>query len=260
MAHKVNRFKGLLFETQDYKSVEEQLKRKWKVKEGQLWSLGQHKMYVGAAGTKHARRALITQFGKGKMRVDGICTDPPYDLDVAIVARIMRRYSDKAVVLASDNIAFGLANHWRMRLDFIWIHDEPRSINAESRPVYHHNHIIILTDDLDRTQRIPHGSKGLDKEIRTGWRRPRPGFSSVVYVGTRAYYRNHGKGVFLFEEMLAGFKKWKVVVDPFLGYGTTIIAAENLGKVCLGAEIRAEAAAITLERVNQMGLCKPRLL
>src|SRR6266446_895407 len=220
-SHKVNRWKGLLFNDSDYSSIEDQLKEKWKVKKGQLWKLGKHRLYVGNAGGNNAREKFSDFIGYIETQdmgrefpqgipaeldhIIGVCTDPPYDLVIDTAAKIIGYYANKAVVLASDNMAFGLANTWTMKLDFIWIHDEPRSIGAESRPVYYHNHIVVLTKD---------------KDTRTGWTRPRPNFSSVIYVGTRAYYKNHGKSVFLFKEMLGGFKKWKVIVDPFVGYGT----------------------------------------
>jgi DNA modification methylase len=39
-----------------------------------------------------------------------------------------------------------------------------------------------------------------------------------------------------------------IVVDPFLGSGTTMIACENLGRKCRGCEISPEYVAVILER------------
>lgn len=265
--HRINRWKGLLFDEQDYSSAEEQLQQKWKTKKGQTWKLGDHELYIGNAAGERAfdtfesfliealdirldqddgRQTADSYLSEHAAEIDrhiGICTDPPYDLDITETSMILSRYSDRAVVLASDNIAFGLARIWNMKLDMIWIHDEPRSLGMKSRPVYYHNHIIVL-------------ARG---EAKAGWVRPRPNFSSVIYVGTKAYFKNHGKGVMLFEEMMAGFKKWKVVIDPFAGYGTSFLAAENLGKRCFGIEIDPKIAAVALERVSKSGI-KPRLL
>ena len=43
--------------------------------------------------------------------------------------------------------------------------------------------------------------------------------------------------------------------DPFLGSGTTLIAAENLGRRCFGMEISPEYVAVALERATKLG-CK----
>lgn len=46
----------------------------------------------------------------------------------------------------------------------------------------------------------------------------------------------------------------QAVYDPFLGSGTTMVAAEQLGRVCHGAEIDPGYAAVVLERLTGMGL------
>ena len=44
------------------------------------------------------------------------------------------------------------------------------------------------------------------------------------------------------------------VYDPFLGAGTTMVAAERLGRSCYGIELSPEWCAVTLERLDHMGL------
>jgi len=50
-----------------------------------------------------------------------------------------------------------------------------------------------------------------------------------------------------------------IVLDPFAGSGTTIIACQNLGRKCRAIEIAPGYVAVTLERLSQMGL-EPRLV
>jgi site-specific DNA-methyltransferase (adenine-specific) len=45
--------------------------------------------------------------------------------------------------------------------------------------------------------------------------------------------------------------------EPFLGSGTTMVAAEQLGRHCYGMELAPESVAVALERLAQMGL-EPR--
>ena len=49
-------------------------------------------------------------------------------------------------------------------------------------------------------------------------------------------------------------KQGETVYDPFLGSGTTCVAAENLGRVCFGSEICEKYVAVTLERLQGLGL------
>jgi DNA modification methylase len=39
-----------------------------------------------------------------------------------------------------------------------------------------------------------------------------------------------------------------IILDPFVGSGTTILACEQLGRKCLAMDIDPEAVAVTLER------------
>ena len=47
------------------------------------------------------------------------------------------------------------------------------------------------------------------------------------------------------------------VYDPFLGSGTTLIAAEQLGRICYGMEISPAYVAVILQRAKDVGL-EPR--
>jgi DNA modification methylase len=50
-----------------------------------------------------------------------------------------------------------------------------------------------------------------------------------------------------------------LIFDPFLGSGTTIVAAEQAGRVGCGTEISPKYVAVILERLAGMGL-EPRCL
>ena len=44
------------------------------------------------------------------------------------------------------------------------------------------------------------------------------------------------------------------VYDPFIGSGTTLVAAEQLGRTCYAMEIHPPYVAVALERMAKMGL------
>jgi DNA modification methylase len=49
-----------------------------------------------------------------------------------------------------------------------------------------------------------------------------------------------------------------VVIDPFLGSGTTLIAAEQIGRICHGAEINPEYCGFILGRWIKLGKENPK--
>lgn len=53
---------------------------------------------------------------------------------------------------------------------------------------------------------------------------------------------------------ILGSREGDLVLDPFIGSGTTAIAAKMLGRRCLGIEINQEYAEIAKERVENTPL------
>lgn len=54
-------------------------------------------------------------------------------------------------------------------------------------------------------------------------------------------------------------RRGELVYDPFLGGGSTIVAAHQLGRVGYGVDIDPAYVAVTLERLSVLGL-KPELV
>ena len=54
-------------------------------------------------------------------------------------------------------------------------------------------------------------------------------------------------------------RRGALVYNPFLGSGSTMVAAEQAGRICAGVEIEPKFVAVCLERMANMGL-KPKLL
>jgi len=51
-----------------------------------------------------------------------------------------------------------------------------------------------------------------------------------------------------------------IVLDPFLGSGTTMVACERLGRRCRAIEIEPKYVAVALQRWADLTHCQPKLI
>ena len=51
----------------------------------------------------------------------------------------------------------------------------------------------------------------------------------------------------------------EIIIDFYVGSGPTLIAAQQLNRICYGMEIEPKYCAVALERMSNMGL-KPNLV
>jgi len=94
------------------------------------------------------------------------------------------------------------------------------------------------------------GSKG---RFQPAHRTCFPGVFDVP-VATQAKVHLTSKPVPLVRELLAVTKPGAIVLDPFLGGGTTAVAALETGRRCVGIELSEEYAKIARERCQKVGL------
>jgi site-specific DNA-methyltransferase (adenine-specific) len=63
-----------------------------------------------------------------------------------------------------------------------------------------------------------------------------------------AAFHAPAKAMKLWVDLLGMFEKSDIIYDPFVGNGTTLIAAEQLGRVCYGMEISPQYVDVTIKR------------
>lgn len=258
-----------------------ELQEKWKTEPGQLWLIPsktsdgrEHRLLCGDSTSKDDVAIAI-----GKSTPFIMVTDPPYGVEYDPTHRddVGGKFGDGKTKMRgkvqNDDVsdwteAYNLfpgsvAYVWHasfftpevgmnlksadflIRASIIW--RKPHFVLSQGH--YHWQHepcwYVVKKEHTakwcgDRTQSTiwdikSMGSAGGSHEVKTvhGTQKPIECMARPI--------RNHGE-------------KSDDVYDPFLGSGTTILAAEQLGRVCFGLEICPKYVAVILERLSDFGL------
>lgn len=236
---------------------------------GDLWALGAHRVLCGDSTQKEAVERLM-----GGKKADMVFTDPPYGVNYTEKAERLGRKGDsqisgdesvdaaaavygEAFKNISENIKNGaeyyicapqggdqemmmmmmmMRSTIPCRHQLIWKKDSP--VFSMGRLDYDYQHEPIL-----------YGWKGSHNHIGGGkfrtsvWEIPRPKASKLHPTM---------KPVELIQEaLLNGSKSEDLVLDLFLGSGSTLIAAEKTGRICYGMELDPRYIDVIIARWEQ---------
>jgi DNA modification methylase len=217
-------------------------------KPGDVWLLGKHRVMCGDSTNKEDVGQLC-----GTQKADMVLTDPPYGvsyvgktadaltiendaLDDAALSTLVKSSFDMAQTICRlgaywfatvppGPLHLIFADDWKrrgiLRQIMVWAKDSMVLGYSE----YHYQHEPILFGWVPGGER----HKNKDRTRTTLWECPRPKSS-----------REHPtmKPVALWARAISdGSRGQETVYDPFLGSGTTLIACEQLGRICYGMEI-----------------------
>ena len=236
-----------------------ELNKEWGVKTGDLWLIGDHRLLCGDS-TKAVDVGRLLGNAKPVLMV----TDPPYgvEYDPAWRAEVgVNKNKGKMGKVANDDIADwspawalfpGDAAYiyhdgcmsstvqasievcgFKIRAQIIWAKDRM----ALSRGDYHWQHEPCWYAVRDGKP----GHRTDDRKQTTLWEIPARDDSG------------HGHGTQKpLECMARPIRNHDApeVYDPFLGSGTTMVAAQNLKRKCYGIEISPDYCAVILQRMN----------
>lgn len=242
------------------------LVEKWKVEGGQLWALGNHRLIVGDC-TDAAVMATLMQGELAQIS----WTDPPWN--VAYGANIEEKNVQgyKKRTMKNDNLGDQFPGFVKAAVKNIWDSCEPGALlylamGAQEWPVidralrdqgFHWSSTIIWVKDqlvLSRkdyhTQFEPlwYGWRGDAARLREVMDRKQ---SDTWFIDRPKRSEDHPtmKPLSLVERSLINSSlPGDVVLDPFVGSGTTLIVCEQLKRHCRVVELDPLYAAVTLER------------
>jgi len=218
--------------------------------------------------------------------VDLILTDPPYGVtdcawdkrpDLAFMWSEFNRILKErgaAVVMATQPFATDLiaANRKHFRYDLIWAKSNPVGfLNAKRMPLRQHELVLVFYKKLPvyNPQMLPAAHRvARARSSKDGL--ARPGVYAAYKVIAHESHARHptsllpvdkdgaGEGrhptqkpLSLFEYLVRSYSNpGALVFDPFMGSGTTAVAAKRTGRHFIGAELEAEYLAMARARLG----------
>jgi DNA modification methylase len=189
-------------------------------------------------------------------------------------------YGDKKQLLGVPwRVALAMqSDGWYLRQDIIWHKPNPMPESVQDRCTKAHEYIFLMS----KSQKYYYAADAIKDPVKQDWGtrdrsdgkyhnegsglQPHSGLEksyevankrSVWTVNTKPYKGAHF-AVFpqeLIEPcIMAGAPQGGVVLDPFMGSGTTAQVAQNLGRQYLGCELNPEYAPLQAERTKQFSL------
>lgn len=232
---------------------------KVKIETGQLWMLGNNKLLCGDANDPNSYKRLL-----GEDKADCVWTDPPYgvayvgktadaltiendNLSIPEMAAFLTSIFDLVVDATKPGAAWYVAApHGRVGLAFsqaldsldVWRHSLVwvKNTLVMGRADYHYKHEVIY---YGWTPGGPHKWTGDRKQ------------DTLFHFDKPARSEEHPtmKPVALIAAMIANSTAPDdVILDPFIGSGSTLLAAEQLGRRCYGIDIEPKYCAATITR------------
>jgi DNA modification methylase len=256
-----------------------ELQEKWGTALGQIWEVGRHRVLCG-----DCRRGERLFAGK---KFDLLVTDPPYGVSYAAKNEFLNAIAKgnriQEPIAGDHQTPEQMSAFWKEAFLAARAHAKPGAnyyvtgpqggdlllllllaLKDSGFPLHHmliwakNNHVLGRSDYNYKHEPILYGwVEGAGHKFYGGG-----GETSLWEVDKPLKSELHPvmKPVELFARAIRNSSLIdEIVYDPFLGSGTTLVAAEQLGRICCGTEIAPGYMGVILERASGLGL-EPRLL
>jgi hypothetical protein len=236
---------------------------------GDLWQLGKHKVLCGSALSKNDYEHLL-----GKTRAHVVCADPPYNCPIqghvsgngkthhrefamasgemttaeftkflttslSLTASFSKLGSMHFICMDWRNVgellAAGASSYSELKNICVWVKDNP---GMGSLYRSQHEFVFVFKNGSEpHRNNIQLGKFGRSRSNVWNY----PGANSFARAGTEADLLSLHPTVkpvaLVADAILDCSARGEIVLDPFLGSGTTLIAAERTGRIAYGLEL-----------------------
>jgi DNA modification methylase len=252
-------------DTEPQISRSEELRKEWGTELGQMWQCGEHRVVCGDCTDP----AVVARVGGAESGI--MVTDPPYGVEYEPEWRDKLSNSGKGVTLRGHVINDNIVD-WTKALElfkgnvaYVWhagkfaaeVAVQLHTIGFEIRNqiIWKKPHFALSRGDYHWQHEpcwyaVRKGNKSEwcgDRTQSTVW--DIANFNPAGNNQSKEVKTSHGtqKPVECMSRPVQNHN-FDTVYDPFLGSGTTMIACENLGRKCRGAEIDPGYVAVILQR------------
>lgn len=244
----------------------ETLVDKWNMEEGQLWKLGEHRLMIGDCTDANIMDALM-QGEKAQIS----WTDPPWNVAYGEDIEEDNAQGYKKRTMKNDNLGELFPAFIQAAVKNIWAASQPGALiymamSAQEWPVidkalreqgYHWSSTIVWAKDQLVLSRKDYHTQF--EPLWYGWRDDAARLrevmdrkqSDVWFIDRPKRSEDHPtmKPPPLVERSLVNSSlPGDIVLDPFVGSGTTLIVCEQLNRKCRAVELDPIYAAVTIER------------
>tara|TARA_Y100000033_G_scaffold49725_1_gene58593 strand:- start:104 stop:1000 length:897 start_codon:yes stop_codon:yes gene_type:complete len=161
----------------------------------------------------------------------------------------LKGYKEKDLIGIPWMLAFALrADGWYLRQDIIWSKPNPMPESMKDRCTKSHEYIFLLSKkqnyffDVESIKEPTIDGKSMKRK------------KSVWNIQTKPYKGAHFAVYppeLIEPAILAGSEEGDIILDPFMGSGTTAMVSKSLGRYYIGCELHEEYGELIDNRISE---------
>lgn len=212
---------------------------------GDVWQLGEHRLICGDSTDQEAVQMLM-----GETRASMIFTDPPYGIDYSDMKGRFEKIQNDAedpTSLVASVIALQTAPIIYLCCNWRCLHAMTEAMRANKIEPK----ATIVWDKGSRIQNLDRYAKRHELIVYAGPYGGNETLDDDVWAIKRETRKDHptAKPVELCARAIEhAIGRGEIVYDPFLGSGSTLIAAEQIARRCFGVELDPAYCDVIVQR------------
>lgn len=251
-------------------------------REGDIWILGEHRIICGNSLKKETLTALMED-----KKADMVFTDPPYNVKInghvcgagnvqhkefkfasgemtsEEFTRFLKTSFELLCMFSKDGSLHYICMDWRHIKEIMTaaeVYDQFKNLcvwrkdNAGMGSFYRSQHELIFMFKHGKEPHINNVELGVHGRYRTNvWNYAGVNTPSAENAEKRAMHPTVKPVELIKDAILDASNRGGVVLDTFLGSGSTLIAAEKAGRICYGVELEPKYVDTAIRRYESLG-------